>query len=249
MTAATRQSATGGSLGGKVIGVTGASGDLGRSIVARLEQAGAIAVGCDLREDAGVEGCDVTDRASIDGYVKRILERHGRLDAMVAGAGVVERSPAIDLEEASWSRVIGINLTGAFHAAQSAARAMGERGGSIVFIGSWIGVAPARDLMSYCVSKAGIEMLARCLALELAPRGIRVNVVAPVVVEAGVSAQIFREAPERRREMEQVIPIGRLSQPDDVSDCVEFLLSERSSYVTGTTLVVDGGIRLAHAGG
>ncbi len=73
--------------------------------------------------------------------------------------------------------------------------------------------------------------------------------MAPGVVEAGVSAQIFREAPERRREMEQVIPIGRLSQPDDVSDCVEFLLSERSSYVTGTTLVVDGGIRLAHAGG
>lgn len=249
MTAATRQSATGGSLGGKVIGVTGASGDLGRSIAARLERAGAIAVGCDLREDAGVEGCNVTDRASIDGYVKRILEHHGRLDAMVAGAGVVERSPAIDLEEASWSRVIGVNLTGAFHTAQSAARAMGERGGSIVFIGSWIGVAPARNLMSYCVSKAGIDMLARCLALELAPRGIRVNVVAPGVVEAGVSAQIFREAPERRREMEQVIPIGRLSQPDDVSDCVEFLLSERSSYVTGTTLVVDGGIRLAHAGG
>ena len=249
MTATTGQGPAGGSLEAKVIGVTGASGDLGRSILARLEQAGATAVGCDLREGAGVEGCDVTERASIDGFVKRIIERHGRLDAMVAGAGVVERSPALDLEEASWSRVIGINLTGAFHTAQSAARAMGGRGGSIVFIGSWIGVAPARDLMSYCVSKAGIEMLARCLALELAPRGIRVNVVAPGVVEAGVSAQIFREAPERRREMEQVIPIGRLSQPDDVSDCVEFLLSERSSYVTGTTLVVDGGIRLAHAGG
>jgi glucose 1-dehydrogenase len=249
MTAATGQPAKGGSLEGKVIGVTGASGDLGRSIVARIERAGAIAVGCDVKKGAAVESCDVTDRASLDGFVKRILERHGRLDAMVAGAGVVERSAAIDLDEASWSRVIRINLTGAFHTAQSAARAMGDRGGSIVFIGSWIGVMPARYLMSYCVSKAGIDMLARCLALELAPRGIRVNVVAPGVVEAGVSAQIFREAPERRQEMEQVIPIGRLSQPDDVSDCVEFLLSERSSYVTGTTLVVDGGIRLAHAGG
>ena len=238
-----------GSLEGRVIAVTGGSGDLGRSIVARLERAGAVAVGCDLRESSGVEACDVTDRESVDAFTKRVLERHGRLDGMVAGAGVVERAAAIELDESSWSRVIGINLTGAFHTAQSAARAMGGKGGSIVFIGSWIGAAPARDLMSYCVSKAGIDMLARCLALELAPRQIRVNVVAPGVVEAGVSAQIFREAPERRQEMEHVIPIGRLSQPEDVSACVEFLLSERSSYVTGTTLVVDGGIRLAHAGG
>ena len=238
-----------GSLEGKVIAVTGGSGDLGRSIVSRLERAGAVAIGCDVKAGSGVEACDVTDRESVDAFVSRVLERHGALDGMVAGAGVVERAAAIALEESSWSRVIGINLTGAFHTAQSDARAMGGRGGSIVFIGSWIGSAPARDLVSYCVSKAGIDMLARCLALEFAPRHVRVNVVAPGVVEAGVSAQIFREAPERRREMEQVIPIGRLSQPEDVSACVEFLLSARASYVTGTTLVVDGGIRLAHAGG
>ncbi len=237
------------SLAGKVVVVTGGAGDLGRSIGRRLERAGAIVIGCDVEPRPGVEACDVTDRDSVDSLISRVLDRHGSLDAMVAGAGVVERAAAIDIKEASWSRVIGINLTGAFHAAQSAARAMDGHGGSIVFIGSWIGVAPARDLMSYCVSKAGIDMLARCLALELAPSGIRVNVVAPGVVDAGVSAQIFREAPERRAAMEQVIPLGRLADAEDVSTCVEFLLSERSAYVTGTTLVVDGGIRLAHAGG
>lgn len=248
MTRATGQAASR-PLEGKVVAVTGGAGDIGRSILTRLERAGAIAIGCDIDAGQGIERCDVTDRTSVDSFVEKVLTRHGCLDGMVAGAGVVERSAAIELDEASWSRVLGINLTGAFHAAQAGALAMEGRGGSIVFIGSWIGVAPARDLMSYCVSKAGIEMLARCLALELAPHAVRVNVVAPGVVEAGVSAQIFREAPERRREMEQVIPIGRLSQPEDVSSCVEFLLSEQASYVTGTTLVVDGGIRLAHAGG
>ncbi len=238
-----------GSLLGKVVVVTGGSGDLGRSMVARLAGNGAVAVACDLVAGPGVEQCDVTDRQSVDAFMAGVIERHGALDALVAGAGVVERSAAIDLDPASWSRVLDVNLNGAFHAAQAAARVMGEAGGSIVFIGSWIGVAPARDLMSYCVSKAGMEMLARCLALELAGRRIRVNVVAPGVVEAGVSAQIFREAPERRVAMEQVIPLGRLADPDDVSGCVEFLLSEESAYVTGATLVVDGGIRLAHAGG
>ena len=240
---------SGGSLSGKVVVVTGGSGDLGRSIVERLGREGAVAVACDLSAGPGVEHCDVTDRQSVDALVARVRERHGVLDALVAGAGVVERSAAIDLDPASWSRVIDVNLNGAFHAAQAAARAMSEAGGSIVFIGSWIGAAPARDLMSYCVSKAGMEMLARCLALELAGRHIRVNVVAPGVVEAGVSAQIFREAPERRAAMEEVIPLGRLADPDDVSACVEFLLSEQAAYVTGATIVVDGGIRLAHAGG
>ncbi len=248
MTKATSRSASR-PLDGKVVAVTGGAGDLGRSIICRLENAGAVVVGCDITEGQRMEHCDVTDRASVDRFVRGVLERHGSLHAMVAGAGVVERSAAIDLDAASWSRVIGINLTGAFHAAQAAARAMDGSGGSIVFIGSWIGVAPARDLMSYCVSKAGIDMLAKSMALELAPRGIRVNVVAPGVVEAGVSAQIFQEAPERRRAMEQVIPIGRLCQPEEISSCVEFLLSEQASYVTGATLVVDGGIRLAHAGG
>lgn len=238
-----------GSLEGKVVVVTGGAGDLGRSILARLEDRGAIVVGCDVVAGPGIEHCDVTDRESVEVLFDKVTSRHGRLDGLVAGAGVVERAAAIELEPASWSRVLGINLTGSFHSAQSAARQMGEEGGSIVFIGSWIGAAPARDLMSYCVSKAGIDMLAKCLALELAPRGIRVNVVAPGVVEAGVSAQIFREAPERRQAMEQVIPLGRLSQSEDVAGCVEFLLGEASSYVTGATLVVDGGIRLAHAGG
>ena len=237
------------SLSGKVVVVTGGAGDLGRSIVQRLERAGAIAIGCDVVAGPGVEQCDVTDRGSVDELVHGVVERYGALHAMVAGAGVVERAAAIDLKPSSWSRVIGINLTGAFHAAQSAARVMGDEGGSIVFIGSWIGSAPARDLMSYCVSKAGMDMMARCLALELAPRKVRVNVVAPGVVEAGVSAQIFREAPDRRSAMEAVIPLGRLAEPDDVSSCVEFLLSGSSSYVTGASLVVDGGIRLAHAGG
>lgn len=236
------------SLSGKVVIVTGGGGDLGRAILERLTRAGAVAIGCDVALTEA-ERCDVTDRAGIDGFVSSVLRRHGRLDGVVAGAAVVERAGVLELDADSWSRVLDVNLTGVFHTAQSAALAMQGRGGSIVLLGSWIGAAAARDLMSYCVSKAGIEMLSRCMALELAEAGIRVNVVAPGVIDAGVSAQIFREAPERREAMERVIPVGRLGVGQDVAACVEFLLSESSAYVTGATLVVDGGIRLAHAGG
>lgn len=250
MTAHTKDlSARDPSLVGKVVVVTGSAGDLGHSITDQLSRAGAVTIGCDLAASSTVELCDVTDRGSVDALISTVLTRHGRLDALVACAGVVERCPATELPIDSWSRVIDINLTGAFNTAQAAAKAMSHSGGAIVFIGSWVGVSPARNLLSYCVSKAGIEMLARCLALELADRHIRVNVVAPGVVDAGVSSQIFREAPERRAAMEAAIPARRLAEVHDVTDCVEFLLSGRSAYVTGTTLLVDGGIHLAHAGG
>ena len=120
---------------------------------------------------------------------------------------------------------------------------------AVLFIGSWIGANAARGLLPYCVSKAGLDMLAQCLALELAPHGIRVNVVAPGVVDAGVSAQIFRDIPARRQAMEAVIPLGTLGTAEQVADAVAYLLSDAAEYITGTTLVVDGGIRLAHAGG
>src|ERR1700727_3900754 len=100
----------------------------------------------------------------------------------------------------------------------------------MAFVGSWIGAAAARGLMPYSVSKAGLNMLAQCLALELAPHGIRVNVVAPGVVDAGVSAQIFRDVPERRKAMEDIIPLGSLGRSEQVADAVAYLLSDAAEY-------------------
>jgi NAD(P)-dependent dehydrogenase (short-subunit alcohol dehydrogenase family) len=243
-----------GGINGQVVMVTGAAGDLGRTICAELSSLGATVVGSDRRQpNEWVEGedgagfvlCDVTDRGQVDELVRQTLQSYGRVDGMVAAAGIVHRQDVLDVDPGTWDEVLGVNLTGAFHSAQAAAWAMVRGGGGrIVLIGSWIGRYPSRGLLSYCVSKAGLDMLCRCLALELAEHHVRVNLVAPGVIDAGVSAQIFRQMPERREEMASVVPLGRLGEPSDVAACVAFLLSDRSGYMTGSSMVVDGGIRL-----
>lgn len=249
-------------LHGRVVLVTGGCGDIGLAIVAGLRDQGAVVVASDIvSEDEGTAllasteatyvRADVQDSGDIDRLLERTLELHGRIDGFVAGAGVVHWATALEVTGDQWRHVLGVNLEGAFHTAQAVAHEMAraQRPGAMVLIGSWIGAAAARGLLPYCVSKAGLDMLAQCLALELASLRIRVNVVAPGVVDAGVSAQIFREVLERRHAMEAVIPLGAIGRPEQVADAVAFLLSDAAEYVTGSTLVVDGGIRLAHAGG
>jgi NAD(P)-dependent dehydrogenase (short-subunit alcohol dehydrogenase family) len=141
---------------------------------------------------------------------------------------------------------IEVNLTGAFHIAQAAAAILVAQGrsGVLIFTGSWVADVPSRGIMPYCVSKAGLQMLARCMALELAPHGIRANVVAPGVIDAGVSGQIFREFPERRAPFEAMVPLGTLGTPAQVAQAAVFLGSDAASYITGATLRVDGGASL-----
>lgn len=238
----------------RVFLVTGACGDIGRAVVSGLRDRGAVVVASDVIDNAEANDylqADVRRPEDVDRLLAWARRKHGHIDGLVAAAGVVHWAPALDVTYEQWRHVLEVNLEGAFLAAQAVGRELAQEGrnGAIVFVGSWIGAAAARGLLPYCVSKAGIDMLAQCLALELAPRGIRVNVVAPGVVDAGVSAQIFRDVPERRKAMEDVIPLGTLGRPEQVADAVAYLLSDAAEYVTGTTLTVDGGIRLAHAGG
>lgn len=246
----------------KVVVVTGACGDLGQAIVSGLASRGARVVASDLHPEDEAPGalrqgetsyqrCDVRRVPEIRALLGDTWSAHGQVDGLVAAAGIVPWLPALEVTPEQWQQVIDVNLTGAFLSAQAAAKTMSDHNwpGAIVMIGSWIGVAPANRLLPYCVSKAGIDMVARCLALECGPLGVRVNVVAPGVVDAGVSAAVFREAPERRRALEEVVPLGSLGTAGQVADAVAFLLSDEAYYVTGETLVVDGGLRLAHAGG
>lgn len=237
---------------GQVILVVGAAGDLGQCIADELSTSGAVVVRSDRRlPDNGARPgedfltCDVVAREQVDELVEQVVDRHGRLDAVVVAAGVTVREPALEVDMHNWDHVLAVNLTGAFHVAQASARAMVPiGGGKIVLVGSWVGRYPSRDLMAYCVSKAGLDMLCRCLALELAEHRVRVNLVAPGVIDAGVSAQVFKEVPERREALRNAVPLGRLGESSDVAASVAFLLSNAAAYVTGSTLVVDGGIRL-----
>lgn len=248
------------SLDNRVVLITGGCGDIGRATVAAFLREGAVVVATDTLGsgearatlDAGglfaadYHCCDVRDRAAVADVIAKVVAGRGRLDVVVANAGITRSTPILEVSPQEWSEVLDVNLSGAYHVAQEGARAMVRAGtpGVLLFTGSWVGEVPSRGLLPYCVSKAGVQMLARCMALELAPRGIRANVVAPGVLDAGVSARIFREFPERRAPFQQMIPMGRLGTADQVAQALVFLASDAAAYITGSTLLVDGGASL-----
>lgn len=251
-----------GTFDGKVVLVTGVCGDIGSTVARMLLAEGADVVGTDWRDLGEAEKrfdlnaidyvrADMRDPMEIDRLVDTACSRHGRIDALVAAAGVATWSKALDVTVEDWDQTMEVNLRGAFLTARQVAAAMVDSGrrGAMVLVGSWVGVAPSAGLLPYCVSKAGLEMVARCLSLELGPSGIRVNVVAPGVIDAGVSAQIFKEVPARRAALTAVVPLGDLGSAEQVAAAVAFLLSPSAAYITGTALVVDGGMGLAYAGG
>ncbi len=248
------------SLDNRVVLITGGCGDIGRATVAAFLREGAVVVATDtlgsgearaMLNAAGLfaadyHRCDVRDRAAVADVIAEVVAGRGRLDVVVANAGITRSTPILEVSPQEWSEVLDVNLSGAYHVAQEGARAMVRAGtpGALLFTGSWVGEVPSRGLLPYCVSKAGVQMLARCMALELAPQGIRANVVAPGVLDAGVSAQIFREFPERRAPFQRMIPMGRLGTADQVAQALVFLASDAAAYITGSTLLVDGGASL-----
>jgi NAD(P)-dependent dehydrogenase (short-subunit alcohol dehydrogenase family) len=244
-------------LEGRVVVLTGGCGDIGRAAAAACTREGATVVVVDVlapaaaREALGSDAadyvvCDVSDPDAVHAAIATVEQRHGRLDVAIANAGITRSPPALEVSTTEWEQVLAINLSGAFHVAQAAAAVMvrQQRPGVLLFTGSWVGEVPSKGLLPYCVSKAGVQMVARCLALELAPHGIRANVVAPGVLDAGVSAQIFRDFPERRGPFERMVPLGALGTAEQVAEALVFLASDAAGYITGATLLVDGGASL-----
>jgi glucose 1-dehydrogenase len=145
-----------------------------------------------------------------------------------------------------WSRELQVNLTGAFHMAQAgAARLLARQAhGRIVFIGSWAGHAPHPSIPAYCVAKAGLRMLCRCMALELAPSGILVNEVAPGYVDAGLSAKVWLTNPGARERAAARVPTGQLIAAEEVAQQVAQLCEPSNRHTTGSVLLMDGGLSL-----
>jgi glucose 1-dehydrogenase len=185
---------------------------------------------------------DVADRASVEALMGAALFRFERIDILFNNAGVSGRASFLDMAEAEWDRVIGVNLKGQFLVGQAVARHMVERGGSIINTSSQLAEGAANPRSAhYLASKGGSRMLTRGMAVDLAPHNIRVNALAPGVTITNLTRQRLEDDAEWRRIALERVPLGRFGEPDDQVGACIFLASDESRYMTGATLVVDGG--------
>ncbi len=242
-------------LEGRVAIVTGASRGIGRSIAVELATAGAELVLHYRRDEnsarevareiraigrsAEVVGGDVRSRRSMRDLVRLARARTGRIDVVVANAGIAEPGTLAEADPGSWERTLETNLRGPFELAREAAEPLRQSGGTFIAVASVAGLRPSTTEIPYHVSKAGLIMLVRCLALALAPQ-IRVNAVAPGWVETDMT-RAEREDPVARESIRRATPLGRWGRPQDIGHAVVFLASDMARFLTGQILVVDGG--------
>jgi NAD(P)-dependent dehydrogenase (short-subunit alcohol dehydrogenase family) len=191
---------------------------------------------------------EISDRGSVDAMVQATLARFGRIDILVNNAsltGTVAVAPFLDCTAAQLDEIIDVNLKGAFHCSQAVARHMVDRGegGSIVTIASVGAFAGQEFAAAYCASKAGQVALTQVMALELAPHGIRVNAIAPGDIHTPASADIVADLKTSGAsgKFVRITPLGRRGTPEEIGRVVAFLVSEDASFITGATLLVDGG--------
>ena len=262
-----------GVLAGKVAVVTGASQGIGEAVARRFAAEGARLVLTELTGGqaeavrrvaadiaAGFPGSgavstvtDVTDPQACDALMALAVERHGGLDVLAHATAVGQRQvPAADLTPDEWDHVLGVNAKGPFLLARSAIPHLTRPGGTIVFTGSFTGLAGKRESAAYCASKGALRLFTQSLALELAGEGIRVNGVAPSSVESLLVRQRTEEAARREgiplaeaeARRDAGIPLGRLAEAAEIADAFLDLASPASSFVTGTWLDVNGGLVL-----
>jgi NAD(P)-dependent dehydrogenase (short-subunit alcohol dehydrogenase family) len=242
----------------KVALVVGAANGIGQSTARAFAAAGAAVACADIEEPgarstaaeiekAGGQGLpvrlDVTEGASCRAAVAAAIERFGGLDVLLYGAADSDRAATVlEMDEATWERVVRINLTGAFLMVKAAIPAMIERGGgSVILIASQLGrvATPARP--AYCATKGALIQLAKVLATDHAKQGIRANTLSPGAVETRRMLRRYKDMDEARRVMGPKHLLGRLGLPDEIARAAVFLASDASAFMTGSDLLVDGG--------
>ena len=236
---------------GKSALVTGGAQGIGRAVAAALTAEGAQVTVLDFDAEAAertsVElGCvavagDVAQRDDVRRAVDTCVERHGGLDVVSANAGVAVVEPFLETDDATWERILAVNLHGAFRTIQESARVMRDHGGAIVVTTSTNAFWPETGTSAYTASKHGLLGLVRNAAIDLGQHGIRVNAVAPGIVRTRLATFLTEDPVEGPKYLENV-PLGRFADPEDIAKAIIFLASDDAAYITGEQLVVDGGV-------
>lgn len=247
------------SLAGRAAIVTGGKRGLGRAIALALAEAGADVAICSRTDGNGelqavaeeirkldrralAVQTDISRKTDVDNLVQRAIDEFGFVDILVNNAAIAFKKPLLEFSEDEWDQEMDVNLKGYFLCSQAVARGMVERKkGSIISIASQLAFKAWPNYGTYCIAKAGVVMLTRQLARDLAKYNIRVNAVAPASIKTEFTA-VKWDDPEALKQYEAGVPLGYLSEPDDLVGPVLFLVSDASKYITGHTILADGGI-------
>jgi len=243
----------------KIALITGAKQGMGKSHAIALAKQGVKVVVTDINQsecqkvvdeiknlggEATAFKLDVSNKSEVDSVISEIVKKFGKIDILINNAGICQFKPFLELSEQDWNRTIDINLKGEFLCAQAAARIMKEqKRGVIINIASvamgqqGVGIS---NIVHYCASKGGIAAMTEAMAVELAPYNIRVNAIAPGMIETPMIGAV-KSDPKTMEAMLQRIPLKRVGKSEEVSELVVFLASDSSSYITGSVVVIDGG--------
>ena len=243
----------------KVALVTGASSGIGRATAIKFVEAGAKVIGVGrnekelsaLRDEAQAKSgslktllADIRETTQVDKLVTDAAEIFGGIDVLVNAAGIIGNGTIETTTLDEWDKMLNINLRAVFYLMQKCLPHLEKTKGNIVNVSSVTGVRAFPGVLAYCVSKAGVDQLTRCAALELAPRGIRVNAVNPGVVVTNLHKRSGMEDEKYQAFLEHsktTHPLGRVGEPEDVAELIYFLASEQASWITGVTYEIDGG--------